>query len=79
MQSVVESVFLCAHKQKGIGRNTFALQSMYANTPEEYKAQFRALAVERQIFLLAIPVKKQARFKREGVDTFVSGRKQNEP
>lgn len=67
-----EKLFLNMQQCKGVGRNTNNLQQIYASFTNEYKMAFKELSVDRQIYLLAIPIKKQAKYKREGVDIFVA-------
>lgn len=66
----MEAYFKSLHGQKGIGRNAEQLKRMYNVMLPKDKAEFKNLTVEKQIDLLAVPVKKQARFKREGVDVY---------
>jgi hypothetical protein len=46
--------------------------------PEGMKAQVMKLTIERQMYLLAVGTKAQARFKREGVLTFAQKQAQKE-
>lgn len=68
----MEAYFKILHTQKGIGRNAEQLKKMYNVMQPQDKTEFKSLAVEKQIYLLAVPVKQQARFKREGVDVYAS-------
>lgn len=66
----MEEFFLTAQKQQG--RKTSVLKQVYLFLPSHIQAEFKQLPVDRQMYLLAIPLKKQARFKREGVDLFLA-------
>ncbi len=65
----MEELFLGAQKKQG--RTVTILKRVYLALPSYIQAEFKQLPVDRQMYLLAIPLKKQARFKREGVDLFL--------
>ena len=76
-QSLVEAYFKDCHQKKYIGRMHKRLCEAYLGLIKEMRLEFQALPSDKQIFLLAVPLKKQARFKREGVDVFVSNNVKN--
>src|SRR5690606_19832461 len=67
-----DAYFKSLHDVKNVGRNSTKLCNMYKFLSTEMKEDFKSLTVERQMFLLSIPLKKQAKFKRDGVDLYVA-------
>jgi very-short-patch-repair endonuclease len=67
-----DAYFLSLHDMKHMGRNSIKLCNAYKFLSLQMKEDFKSLTVERQMFLLSIPLKKQAKFKRDGVDLYVA-------
>jgi hypothetical protein len=72
MEQTVDQVFLNYHQRKNVGRNANRLKKVYMSFTDAQKIEFKTLLVERQMYLLSVPLKKQAFFKRTGVDEYIA-------
>ena len=65
------------YKQHGLTKKTYPRNpkgaiDIYKQASDEIKAKFATLSVERQMTIMLVPVRGQARFKKSGVGAYIA-------
>lgn len=67
----IEQIF-----EKNKGRDAKFYANLYTTMTNEQRNAFKELSIDRQLYLLQVPQKKRANYKKNGVESYLESREQ---